>query len=313
MGPQNTQLEIENWILSTWSSLLKRKDLHRECDFFESGGTSLQAMDFVVLLRDELQVEIPTSILLEHGTATALARAILKRHLDDESSSHLHRFGSDAGSKVFCIHGDFSEVVQHLPADEVSLHMMPPHGLDGRIPPATVRDMAEDYLKRIFDVQRHEPYVVAGYSFGGVIAHEAACLMESRGIRIMPPILFDSGIPHASSPDEESLQRLRDFEERIGRDGPLVSRPERHRFFLDGLHRAGLDHEPGQLKESITFLQAADSKSGKPQVWRQHSRGEFRHQFVPGDHFTMLTGDNAVILAERILEILAEYKLLREI
>src|SRR5262249_39581722 len=53
-------------------------------------------------------------------------------------------------------------------------------------------EMAESYIKEIKRVQRHGPYHIGGYSFGGLVAYEMAQILHSRGEEVALLALFDT-------------------------------------------------------------------------------------------------------------------------
>lgn len=66
-------------------------------------------------------------------------------------------------------------------------------GLDGRTPPLTrVEDMAAQYLREICEVLPDGPYLLAGTSFGGVLAYEIARQLAALGLLVGSVILFDA-------------------------------------------------------------------------------------------------------------------------
>ena len=44
----------------------------------------------------------------------------------------------------------------------------------------SVRDLAFEYVSLIREEQRHGPYFLAGYSYGGLLAYEMACILTEQ-------------------------------------------------------------------------------------------------------------------------------------
>jgi amino acid adenylation domain-containing protein/non-ribosomal peptide synthase protein (TIGR01720 family) len=95
-----------------------------------------------------------------------------------------------AGGSALC----YRQLAQHLSDDQ------PVHGLecvDGYAG-KTIGGMAASYATAIRSVQPSGPYVVGGWSLGGILAHEVAALLEAAGERVELVVQLDSRpITHA--------------------------------------------------------------------------------------------------------------------
>ena len=68
--------EVEAAVALLWSELLGARRVGRRDNFFEAGGHSLLAMQFVVRVRDRFGVDLPLKHLFERPTVAGLAEAI---------------------------------------------------------------------------------------------------------------------------------------------------------------------------------------------------------------------------------------------
>lgn len=59
----------------------------------------------------------------------------------------------------------------------------------------TVEGMAAHYLEQVVAFQPQGPYLLGGYSFGGVVAFEMARQLQARGEQVALLALFDTGQP----------------------------------------------------------------------------------------------------------------------
>src|SRR5262249_25829434 len=65
-------------------------------------------------------------------------------------------------------------------------------GLDGECAPrATIEEMAGDYIAEIRTVWPDGPYLLVGWSFGGVIAYQMARELEQRGVAVARLVILD--------------------------------------------------------------------------------------------------------------------------
>jgi acyl transferase domain-containing protein/thioesterase domain-containing protein/aryl carrier-like protein len=93
------------------------------------------------------------------------------------------------GSKpaLFCVHGAGGNVLNlrdlsRRLGDDQPFYGLQAQGVDGKLPPMRrVEDMAVLYLEAVRQVQPHGPYLLAGYSGGGVVAYEMAQRLRADG------------------------------------------------------------------------------------------------------------------------------------
>ena len=64
-----------------------------------------------------------------------------------------------------------------------------------------VRELATHYVKLIRKEQRHGPYFLGGYSYGGLLAYEMASLLTERKQRVELVAMIDTfrWLPHSQS------------------------------------------------------------------------------------------------------------------
>ncbi|MCH6163959.1 amino acid adenylation domain-containing protein [Streptomyces sp. M600PL45_2] len=95
----------------------------------------------------------------------------------------------DSGSRppLFCVHPaagiawSYAGLTTPLGADQ-PVYGLQARGLGGTdVLPATVEEMAADYLTHVREVQPSGPYHLLGWSFGGLVAHEMAVQLQRSG------------------------------------------------------------------------------------------------------------------------------------
>ena len=55
-----------------------------------------------------------------------------------------------------------------------------------------VRELAAYYVQLISNEQRHGPYFLGGYSYGGLLAYEMACLLTEQNQRVELVAMIDT-------------------------------------------------------------------------------------------------------------------------
>jgi thioesterase domain-containing protein len=90
--------------------------------------------------------------------------------------------------------------------DHTPLYGIQPRGLEERTwPDHSVERAARRYLAGIREVQPSAPYVIGGYSFGGVVAFEMACQLQQAGEKVALLVILDTGAPGARPARSEWL------------------------------------------------------------------------------------------------------------
>ncbi|KAF8956659.1 hypothetical protein BGZ46_002342, partial [Entomortierella lignicola] len=195
--PQGT---IESAISNIWADLLGISKVGRHDDFFMIGGHSLLAMKMISWIRSVLGFEISLRTVFEAPTVAKLAPRLGESGTTQKESFHVLLPIKPQGTRapLFCIHPIlglswcFIGLAKHLPPDQ-PLYGLQARGFFGEMGPASTRDeMALDYIAQIRRVQPHGPYYLLGYSFGGMIAHTMASLLESQGERVALVAMMDT-------------------------------------------------------------------------------------------------------------------------
>jgi thioesterase domain-containing protein len=241
------------------------------------------------------------------------------------------------GAPFFFVHGaggnvlSFRDVARRLGADQ-TVYALQARGVDGAVPLDTIEQMADDYLAAIRSVQPEGPYLLGGYSGGGVIAYEMAQRLTASGQEVALVALLDSfraGLRPQPTPLGEHLRRL-------VREGPRYLRER-----AEAKVRRRLNDASAKLKvrfyrsqgkplpvllrdqqQTSTFVAASDRYRPKPYsgtvvLYRAAEvAAEFRHAGpkngwdeltpklevvdVPGDHDSLVYEPNVGVLTSHL-------------
>jgi thioesterase domain-containing protein len=95
------------------------------------------------------------------------------------------------GGDVFCYVGLARGLGNKRP-----FYALRARGLDeGQTPLSVVEEMAADYIEAMRAAQPEGPYLLGGWSFGGVVAYEMACKLQAEGQTVARLILIDTPAP----------------------------------------------------------------------------------------------------------------------
>ncbi|MEU7579736.1 non-ribosomal peptide synthase/polyketide synthase [Streptomyces sp. NPDC041068] len=193
-GPRNP---VEEQLCALFQELLNAPRISVDDNFFELGGHSLSAVKLLVRVRAVLGVELPVRAILENPTVAGLARRVAGDSAGSALAVVLPLRAQGDRAPVFCVHPGsglgwtYSGLLRHIDQD-TPVYAVQARGLSGDEPLAdSVEEMAEDYVARITEIRPEGPYHLLGYSFGGVVAHKMAEILERRGERVGLLTLLD--------------------------------------------------------------------------------------------------------------------------
>jgi amino acid adenylation domain-containing protein len=199
---------IETKLCEIWCELLGLDEVGSDDDFFDLGGNSLAGLRMFARIRREFDVLLPLSMLLRAKNIRALAMAIGSK-LDPERAvesagrdqlTDVQALGSEP--PVFAIHGGdggilfYREMADRLPKTRPFLAIESLDlGHNDEIKVETIERTAEKYIDLLRERQPEGPYLLAGYSYGGVVAYEMARQLEASGEEVPFVGLFDTVNP----------------------------------------------------------------------------------------------------------------------
>jgi amino acid adenylation domain-containing protein len=308
-------------IARVWQAVLRVPVARPEDDFFDSGGDSLQAINFIFELERALGLELSPTLLNEAPRFGQLCE-LLRQHRAPGYAQFVTLKPGEGAPPVFFIHGVGGNVVEILPT---ARRMTCPgavigvqaRGLtSGESPHTSVEGMAQEYLREIKVRQPSGPYQLCGYSFGGILAFEIARRLQEAGdevgfvglidtlrsplrwpLRTWVSIVGGGIVRLTSSPFRTPLREwphgLRQLGERL-RPNPLLLSARALRVALSILF-ASASYRPGFYRGNLTLFTPAQRDPGLPpldDIWRKHALTVSVVE-TAGSHETMLSGSNA--------------------
>ncbi len=211
---------IETTLAGFWSELLGVEQIGAEDSFFDLGGHSLIAVRLFAQIRKTYLVEFPISVLFEAPTIRKVAALIAERGDGDSAAemtdpggdekrperrfTHLVPMHSGEGgprTPFFLVAGMFGNVLNlrhlaHLLGTDRPFYGLQARGLYGdEAPHRAIPEAARDYIAEMRQVQPSGPYIVGGFSGGGIIAFEIARQLRAAGEAIASVILLDTPLP----------------------------------------------------------------------------------------------------------------------
>jgi len=170
-----------------WSEVLGIAKIGMDDDFFELGGTSLQAVTIFAKISRVHSFDLPAATMVRAPTIAEQA-AVLQEIWRANDRSLLVTFRENGeGPPLFFVHGGgggvmyVSDLMQDLRCLNpiYGLHAPPLDG--GARLPRRIEEFSTRYIREIRKVQPVGPYNIIGYSGGGTIAYEMARQLRQSG------------------------------------------------------------------------------------------------------------------------------------
>ncbi|GGK72884.1 hypothetical protein GCM10012284_03530 [Mangrovihabitans endophyticus] len=333
---------MERALVRLYAELLDAPGVGVEDDFFRLGGHSMLAVRLTQRIRTELAVTVPVQGIFRHPTPAALARHLVRAETAEKAFRPVLELRAEgAGEPVFFVHpGTGLSWCYFRILDELAPGR-PIYGLQARgfaeavrgdalpVPPRTVLEMAADYLAQVREIQPEGPYRLAGWSFGGLVAHRMATALEREGDRVASLVVLD-GYPEPPGQQiagrllGEALHNLLGVApsgaacaagDPAGLADPVLDEV-RHRFppladaddhviraaLRIGMNNLRLQYEfvPELLRSDMTLVTA---QASDPSAWRPLVAGRLTVRHVDAGHhdlFSNAADDTGRLLAEII-------------
>ncbi|MDN5786797.1 type I polyketide synthase [Pseudorhodobacter sp.] len=358
IAPRN---DIERTLTGFWQDLLGVGQVGVEDDFFALGGHSLIAVRLFAMVRKAYRVDFPISVLFEAPTIAGCAALIEERIGPQDTATEApkpkRRFTHliamherDGGPKTpfFLVAGMFGNVLnlRHLAqliGGERPFYGLQARGLYGDQPPhQTIPEAAADYIAELREVQPHGPYLLGGFSGGGLTAWEMAKQLEKAGEEVSLLVLLDTPLPLRPGLSRGDKARIKLAELRARGPGYLLdwakarwewertknSAPEAtaegafHNAAIEAAFRAALPRYPLPLRKGPTVLfrppldrrwQVSNGQwvsAAREYVFADNDLTRFAPALqvveVPGDHDSMVLEPNVRALAGALRRVIAE-------
>jgi thioesterase domain-containing protein/acyl carrier protein len=304
--PEATSSMIEV-LTPIWQRVLQLPSIGVTDNFFDLGGDSSLALQLFDEIAQVCDRELPPVTIYQAPTIAALAALLEQPTTPRFPTLVLLKPGAE-NPPVFIAHGlggsvmDFFQPVRHIATDH-PIYGMQSRGSDGLDEPLErVEDMAEFYLDAIKKLQPHGPYLLVGYSLGGLVVLEMAQRLLANGQEVALLAMLDA-YPHIRYLSLRQRVRLIAHQGRRGlrslgnlsgsapyqppAEVSLTSAMQRVR---DSAYLALTRYRPRFYPGKIKFVRAEISSAfpdDAAAVWAPLAE-EFEVDTVPGDHLGMI-------------------------
>jgi thioesterase domain-containing protein len=174
--------ETEAAIEQIWKDVLRLNRIGTKQNFFELGGNSLAALDVLMRMRQQFpERKVTIADLFNNQTVSELAAALRAETIGNVEVVHLRREG--CRPMLYCFPGlmvntrEYMPLIRHLDAEQPATGFVCYSLTEEAKKFVSVEAIAAHYAGYIRAESAGRPCVLLGWSWGGVLAFEAARLL----------------------------------------------------------------------------------------------------------------------------------------
>ncbi|MDQ1286859.1 MAG: hypothetical protein QG622_424 [Actinomycetota bacterium] len=289
----------EELVASVWCDVLGVERVALADDFFALGGDSLAVEALLARLTADLDVpgDVATSALLVQAPTLGEFAARLRQAASAGAGPLVPLQPCGRRLPLFLVAGGgglgvaFMPWVARLGKDQPVWALQSP-ALEGRgLPDRSVESMARRYVAEIRRVQPHGPYQIAGHSFGGLVAFEAAHRLRDAGEEVALLGLLDSFPPdpadHPPGEPQSLVARARSFAGLALTSARSTPGGEHHWRFYDRSSVLGRRYHGRPWPGRTLVVVAQTPEKHLRGHWEPWLTGDWSLAEVSGDHLSM--------------------------
>jgi thioesterase domain-containing protein/acyl carrier protein len=334
--------DLERQLALIWEEVLDVRPVGVRDNFFALGGHSLLAVRLFALIEKRLGRKLPLTAVFQGATVEHLAEVLRQQAVAGPQSSLVALQPGGSKRPLFLVHPAGGHVFPYVHLAQLLRPEQPCYGLqsrgveDGQNPHTRIEDMAAYYIEAMQTVQPTGPYLLGGWSMGGVVAFEMAQQLGAQGQPVALLALLDGRIPTpdttfpeqneeaislveryfgisfgqleslAELPEDEQLAVMLDEAKSAGLvpDELDVAQARRFVMLLRNDLRATQNYELHSYPGCITFFKANETLEGTsadPTMgWSDWARGGVDVHVVPGNHANLMYEPHVEALAQKL-------------
>ena len=194
VGPRD---EVEQRLCEIWAEVLGLERVGIHDNFFEIGGHSLLLVTLFTKLRKLFPLSNFSLIGLFENTTIAKTANLF--NYNSSRSSFIFPIclnDNDSGSPLFLIHPAGGLALEYLDLKRY-IHNKNIYGINNPFfgtqnTFSSIEEMPTYYIEEIQKISPNGPYILGGYSFGGLVAYQIAHHLTSAGIEVSNVLLIDT-------------------------------------------------------------------------------------------------------------------------
>ncbi|WP_353572593.1 amino acid adenylation domain-containing protein [Candidatus Albibeggiatoa sp. nov. BB20] len=337
IAPHN---ETETELTKIWEKLLNVSQIGVHDNFFNLGGHSLLMITLLGEIERIFAKRIELTTLFQAPTIAQLAQHLQGEFIQNLPPSIIPMQPKGSRIPFFCVAGAgggvhwFNELAAELTPEQpfyaletMGLEPLPRYKNKNRS-----QAQAIEFVKVLRQVQPQGPYYIGGYSYGGIVAHEMACHLQSLGERVGLLVFLDSWNPAASTPTHIQILRWTKYIYRLPIKFKFLFLRTETKKLLRWVYKQFLlafyghqevakfrrmdvsdsRYTPSYYKAEsrVALFRSSGVSMTAPKDenygWQELIDGEVEVHSMPGNHYEMLSQPNVQLLADELQAYLIE-------
>ncbi|TMC19790.1 MAG: non-ribosomal peptide synthetase, partial [Chloroflexi bacterium] len=185
---------LEKALAAIWMDLLHIEQVSITDNFFDLGGHSLLTVQLLTRINQQFGSGQLSLTTLFHAPTIEQVAALLRKEMSIEEFDTqapnispcvlIQHVGEK--SPFFCVHpisgaiSCYSALASHLPHDRPFYGIQTPGLSIDQVLFGSIEEMASSYIDEVLTIQPQGPYLLGGYSFGGLVAFEMARQLQAQ-------------------------------------------------------------------------------------------------------------------------------------
>ena len=325
--------EIERKLVQVWESVLDRKSIGIQDNFFDLGGHSLLVAKLLRRVEAEFGARLSMAAVFQAPTVWQFAQLMGSQDVALRSPKVAVIQSTGSRSPLFWMNAGprYRALTARLGKDRPFLGVSLDPAEEAALPKVvSLQEFAACIVRKIRAIRPHGPYLLGGLCVSGLLAYEVAAQLAAAGEEVSQVVMLDA-------------LNLREFIARAGHrllgsrirfhwkkltTGPLKGRwhyvRERYQYrvrrgaslalWSEQLYRAALQYEPCAYDGRVMMLEPAERLdiASLADSWAGVAQARRDIQSIPGNHDNLLEEPMVGVLAARILHAIDEAEASRE-
>ena len=281
-------------------------------NFFLLGGTSISLVKIIAQVEDYFNIKVKISDIFTNPTVYNFVKIICSSRINENSVDFIFKISGDKNykksvilfhpisgfsyeyiglKKYFSNHNAYCINYPYLRSDINKLD--------------SIESMIECYLSNISHIlEESESITFIGYSFGGILAIEAAKYLNRLDKKISKIILIDTYFPTEIIKEKSLIEKEIDRNIQTMRFDDFGISKGHVVDVININYKLLQKYKIPKLDNQVYLLRTVCYPKKYEELWKENIFYKFNLIEIPGSHYTLMKGENASVLGDEISKLL---------
>ncbi len=159
----------------------------------------------------------------------------------------------------------------------------------------TIEKLASIYAEEILNIQPKDPFILCGWSFGGIVAYEISQYLIKAGHQVKCTIIIDQNPVIDKQRIQKEVSQIEEGYEDI------LNNEKKEDLLCKYMHyKCLLRYEISSSVPNLILFASKELAKTNPKGWEKYCQ-HFNAYTIGYDHFSILRGDNVNFIAQKII------------